>query len=59
MYVFTTRFLIQGESTINGAAPAPVVSGIKKTPTSPSLDEQMLKEAKITLADKEIEDTES
>ena len=39
------------------APPAPVVSGMKKVPTSPTLDEQMLKEAKITLADKETEDS--
>ena len=49
----------QSESTSDSAAPppAPVVTGAKKVPTSPTLDEQMLMEAKITLADKETEDT--
>ena len=48
----------QSESTSDSAVPpAPVVTGVKKVPTSPTLDEQMLMEAKITLADKETEDT--
>ena len=45
--------LLQGESTTDSAA----LPGMKKVPTSPTLDEQMLKEAKITLADKEAEDS--
>ena len=52
-YIFT-----QSESTSDSAVPpAPVVTGFKKVPTSPALGEQMLMEAKITLADKETEDT--
>ena len=52
------NLLLQGESATDSAVPPAIVaSGMKKAPTSPTLDEQMLKEAKITLADKEAEDS--